>query len=186
MARLEHSVLARSASGLRHIRWAREVLGTLSGFSPFEAHLSEPQRAALAAEIERLTRTIGTLSAAVKAYRDYLERARTLSRGKLRVAEYMVSGSAGIASPPGPREAETARAQAEAELASVIEPERRHLRKALERAIHTTRTDLRAMDERLAGAFSPRFVDVLYPPLTADGTRVLDDEDPDDDATGGP
>ena len=181
---MKHPVLARSASGLRHLRWAREVHGTLSGFLPFEAHLSEAQRAVLSAEIERLTRTIGALSAAVKAYRDFLERKRTLSRGKLRAAEYMVSGSAGIASPPGPRAAQTARIQAEAELASVIEPERRRLRNALEHAIHTTRTDLLAMDGRLAGAFSASFVEALYPLLTAEGTRVLDDQDPDDDAAG--
>jgi hypothetical protein len=177
-------LLARSASGLRHLRWAREVLGTLSGFLAFEAHMSHSQRAVLAAEIARLTATIAALSAAVKPYRDFLERTRTLSRGRLRAAEYILSNPAALPPPPGPIEAATARAEAEAALACIIEPERRRLRAALASAIDAAREDLRAMDERLAAAFSPAFVDTLYPPLTTDATRVLDDQDPDDDAAG--
>lgn len=181
---MEHPVLARSASGLRHLRWAREVLGTLKGFSTFEPHMSPAQRAALAAEITRLAETIGALSAAVKPYRDFLERTRTLSRGRLRASEYILFNLHDFASPPAPPEAEAARAEALAELASLIEPERCRLHAVLTRAVETTRDDLQAMDERLAEPFSPGFVDALYPPLTADGTRVLDDGDPDDDAAG--
>lgn len=40
------------------------------------------------------------------------------------------------------------------------------------------------MDKRLAVAFSPEVVAAMYPALTADGSRVLDDGNPDDDAAG--
>lgn len=181
---MEHPVLARSASGLRHLRWAREVLGSLSGLLAFETHMSAPQRAALAAEIARVTALVAALSAAVKPYRDFLERTRTLSRGRARASEYMVSGGEGLASPPGPAEAETARAEAQAELITIIEPERRRLHAGLERAIDGTREGLFQMDQRLARVFSARLVDALYPQLTADASRVQDDGDPDDDAAG--
>lgn len=181
---MEHPVLARSASGLRHLRWAREVLGTLRGFLVFEAHLSGAQQGALAAEIEHVTALVTALSAAVKPYRDFLERTRTLARGRLRASEYMLYGGEDLASAPGPMEADTAHAEAKAELASLIEPERRRLHVELERVIDATREGLRAMDERLARSFSAAFVAALYPALTADTTRVLDDGDPNDDAAG--
>lgn len=181
---MEHPVLARSSSGLRHLRWAREVLGTLVGFRSFEAHLSDLQRAALLAEVAHVTAVVGSLSAAVKPYRDYLERTRTLARGKVRAAEHVARGEPSFASPPPAAEAEAARAEAHVALSSVIEPERRRLHVALQHAVDEARAGLSAMDERLARFFSPAFVDALYPPLTADRTRVLDDADPDDDSAG--
>src|SRR5262249_46619787 len=104
--------LDRSASGLRHLRWAREVLGTLHAFASLEPHLSAAQQAALGAEIERVTALVTALSGAVKPYRDFLERTRTRSRGALRAAEHLVAGGSGLASPPDASSAARLRAAA--------------------------------------------------------------------------
>ena len=162
--------LDRSASGLRHLRWAREIFGTLTALAAHDARFSDTQRAALRAEIEHVAALVAHLSAAVKPYRDFLERTRTLARGELRAAE--------ILDDPGAREA------AARELATVIEPARRALHAALARAIDDARDGLRAMDERLLATFPPEIAAGIYPPLTPDGTRVLDDGDPDDDSAG--
>ncbi|MEZ4308602.1 MAG: hypothetical protein R3F14_11210 [Polyangiaceae bacterium] len=182
--------LSREASGLRHLRWAREVLGTLTAYLALEEHLSAEQRAAIEEEVDRTAALVSALSAAVKPYRDFLERTRTLARGKLRAAEYLVasggspgSGGSGLASPPGPNEAAVLRAEAEAEMAAV-EDERRRLHASLERAIDATREGLLSMNRRLERMLSPAFVVGLYPGLTGDGSRVKDDGDPDDDAAG--
>jgi hypothetical protein len=178
-----HRVLARGASGLRHLRWAREVLGTLLALSAHTVHLSSLQKAAIQAEVAHVTSLVTALSSAVKGYRDFLERKRTKSRGKLRAAELIASAARGLASLDG---ASGARAleSARSEMNGVTEPERRALHTALGRAIDDTRAGLAAMDERLAVAFSPEVVAAMYPGLTADGSRVLDDGDPDDDAAG--
>lgn len=162
--------LSRSASGLRHLRWAREVLGTLTALAAHEAHFTEAQLAALRAEVGQVTALVSALSAAVKPYRDFLERARTLTRGKLRAAE--------IIADPAAREA------AERESVTLTEPARSTLHAALSAAIDATREGLSAMDERLLSVFPPGTVVKLYPKLTADATRVMDIGDPDDDAAG--
>lgn len=179
--------LDRSASGLRHLRWAREVLGTLTALAALAAHdahdasnagtprtapFSDPQRAALRAEIEHVAALVSHLSAAVKPYRDFLERTRTLARGELRAAEIIGDSSAHEA--------------AAHEMATVIEPARRALHVALAAAIDKARDGLHSMDERLLATFPAEIVAAFYPPLTPDRTRVLDDGDPDDDATAGP
>ncbi len=178
-----HRVLARGASGLRHLRWAREVLGTLLALSGHTTHLSGLQKAALQAEVAHITSLVTALSSAVKGYRDFMERKRTRSRGKIRAAELLASNARGLSSLDGiagTRALEAARA----EMNGVTEPERRALHTALGRAIDDTRAGLAAMDERLAVAFSPEVVAAMYPGLTVDGSRVLDDHDPDDDAAG--
>lgn len=176
-------ILVRNASGLRHLRWAREVLGTLEGLAAHPEHLSGLQRAAILAEVAHVKSLVLTLSSAVKTYRDFLERTRTHSRGKLRAAELFASGAPGLAigDPSiGARLVDAARS----ELSGITEPERRRLHTALARAIDETRAGLVAMEERLGGCFSPEVVSAMYPPLTADATRVHDDGDPDDDAAG--
>lgn len=162
--------LSRSASGLRHLRWAREILGTLTALAAHEAHFTEAQLAALRAEVGHVTALVSALSAAVKPYRDYLERARTLTRGKLRAAD--------IVADPAAREA------AEEEMLERTEPMREALHAALSARIDATREGLSAMDERLLSVFPPETVVSLYPTLTTDAARVLDIGDPDDDAAG--
>lgn len=178
-----HRVLARGASGLRHLRWAREVLGTLLALSAQSAYLSGLQKAAIQAEVAHVTSLVTALSSAVKAYRDFMERTRTRSRGKIRAAELLASNARGLA-PLDSMASARALEAARAEMNGVTEPERRALHTALGRAIDDMRAGLAAMDDRLAVAFSPEVVAAMYPGLTADGSRVLDDQDPDDDAAG--
>jgi len=180
----EHPILARGASGLRHLRWAREVLGTLHGFAEHEGYLSEVQRGVLRGEVERVTGLVGGLSAAVKPYRDFLERTRTRARGRLRVAEFLVAGAPELGSPPDGVAAGAIHDAVVGEIAAVIEPEREALRWALRLAIEDIRAGLRAMDEQLGAVFSLELVNAIYPELAPDGMRVLDDGDPDDDSAG--
>lgn len=168
-AAIERPTLARSASGLRHLRWAREVLGTLTALADHEAHLTEAQLAAVRAEVAHVTGLVAALSAAVKPYRDFLERTRTLARGKVRAAE--------IVADPEAREA------ARREMEIRTEPARQALHAALAAAIDATRDGLCAMDERLLAVFPDRVVVSLYPALASGADRVLDEGDPDDDAT---
>jgi hypothetical protein len=178
--------LARSASGLRHLRWSREVLGSLLALAALGergARFSEEQRDVARAEVTRVTGLVTALSTAVKPYRDFLERTRTRTRGDLRVAELL----AGAASLPFELEegaAEAALQTARTTLASVIEPQRRALHAELARAVDELREGLAAMHERVAAAFSPEIAAALFPPLTDDASRVRDGGDPDDDAAG--
>lgn len=183
MRPVPHRVLTRSASGLRHLRWAREVLGALLALSGHASHFTSLQKTAIQTEVAHVTSLLTTLSAAVKTYRDFLERIRTRSRGKVRAAEMLVAGVRGL---EGVDHAYAARAleSARHEMNGVTEPERRALHAALGRAIDDLRAGLAAMDDRLAAAFSPEVAAAVYPQLTADGARVLDDGDPDDDAAG--
>ncbi len=77
--------LGRGASGLRHLRWAREIYATLAAHAE-GSEMSEPQRMALAKELTRLDARIQGLSGAVKGYRDFLERERVRYRGAIRAA----------------------------------------------------------------------------------------------------
>lgn len=164
-------VIARGASGLRHLRWAREVLGTLRGLEALsEGRFGEGQREVLRAEIERVAGLVDGLSAAVKPYRDFMERARTRARGGVRAA-VMVGGAEEVAAARG-------------ELLAV-EAKRATLRRELSAAIDGARAGLAEMEGRLRGAFPAEVVEGVYPPLSPDGARVLDDGDPDDDSAGG-
>jgi hypothetical protein len=78
--------LSRSASGLRHLRWAREIYATLAAHAADTQSFGDKQRAALGKELGRLDGRIQALSAAVKGYRDFLERERVRYRGAIRAA----------------------------------------------------------------------------------------------------
>jgi len=172
--------LSPSASGLRHLRWAREILATLEAHYEHDGRLRQEERDTVLSETVELRAEITRLSAAVKAYRDFLERERTRFRGMVRVARYLVETS--------PR-AERAEAEAIQEgfdeaFAAMEARERRPRKEALRAAIAALREALGEMDGRLAKALSGAFVESLYPALAEGRTRVLDGPDEDDDATG--
>jgi hypothetical protein len=79
--------LARGASGLRHLRWAREIYATLAAHVD-KTDLGAARRGALEKELARLDARIQALSGAVKAYRDFLERERVRHRGAIRAAMF--------------------------------------------------------------------------------------------------
>ncbi|WP_437735976.1 hypothetical protein [Sorangium sp. So ce1335] len=184
--------LSRGASGLRHLRWAREVLATLEAHVDNNPSLADADREALRGEARALAAGVQALSGAVKPYRDFLERTRVRYRGRVRVAEHLVRESdvddvddvddAGGA-------AGTARARLEealTELAEMEETQRRPLKAALSAEIDRLREAMARMDARLEERLSAAFVESLYPPLTDGASRVADDGDPDDDAAASP
>lgn len=81
--------LTRSASGLRHLRWLREILATMEAHLEVNDALTEAQNEALAREIRPLRARIDALAAAVKPYRDFLEGEHVRLRGKQRVARFL-------------------------------------------------------------------------------------------------
>lgn len=175
--------LSRGASGLRHLRWAREVLATLEAHVEHNPALSGADREALQGEASALTAAVQALSGAVKPYRDFLERTRVRYRGRVRVAEHLVRESdAGEAGGAARARLEEARA----ELAGMEHAQRQPLKAALSAEIDRLREAMARMDAHLAGRLSGKFVESLYPPLTDGATRVADDGDPDDDATSSP
>ncbi len=173
--------LVESASGLRHLRWAREVLGTLEMHHEHDARLTAGDRDAVLAEVVDLRAVITGLSAAVKAYRDFLERERTRWRGLTRVGRFLSQTARGAEQEA---EAGTIAAGFMEAFAAVESRERAPRKRALREAIRETRAALLAMDERLGARLPAAFVDSLYPALAAGGTVVADDGDEDDDATG--
>ncbi|WP_437726565.1 hypothetical protein [Sorangium sp. So ce861] len=176
-------LLARGASGLRHLRWAREVLATLEAHVEHNPALAGADREALRGEALALGAAVQALSGAVKPYRDFLERTRVRYRGRVRVAEHLVRGSGA----GGADEAARARLEeALAELAAMEETQRRPLKEALSEEIDRLREAMARMDARLAERLSAELVENLYPPLTDGASRVADDGDPDDDAAASP
>src|SRR5262245_34771132 len=81
--------LRRSSSGLRHLRWAREVRPALEAHAAENGSLSERERDLLGAAIAELGRLVAALSVAVKPYRDFLERERVKGRGRRRLGAYL-------------------------------------------------------------------------------------------------
>lgn len=81
--------LSPSASGLRHLRWSREILGSLEAHYEHNPRLSTADRDLVLEEAVKLRALIVALSAAVKPYRDFLERRRTQFRGMLRVGVHL-------------------------------------------------------------------------------------------------
>jgi hypothetical protein len=81
--------LERSASGLRHLRWGREILATLEAHHEHNPGLSLAERDLVLDEVVKLRALVNALSAAVKPYRDFLERRRTSFRGMLRVGRFL-------------------------------------------------------------------------------------------------
>ncbi|UQA56241.1 hypothetical protein [Polyangium aurulentum] len=81
--------LSRSASGARHVRWAREILGTLRAHHQVNELLSTDQKNALSAEIGKLEPRIQALVGSVGPYRDFVEHAHVDVRARQRVANYL-------------------------------------------------------------------------------------------------
>ena len=139
---------------------------------------------AMATEVERIAACVGDLSVAVKNYRDFLERVRTLTRGRLRMARYAMvehDFQEGAHDPKSLEKAISLLARFEAEAANEIEPQRRLLKGALEREIMHLRSELDVTDERLVKGLSARFATSIYPELAADRTCVTDEVGDDDD-----
>ncbi|AUX21130.1 hypothetical protein SOCEGT47_016080 [Sorangium cellulosum] len=172
--------LSRGASGLRHLRWAREVLATLEAHVAHNPALGDADREALRGEARALAASVQALSGAVKPYRDFLERTRVHYRGRVRVAEHLLRES-------GADEAARARLdEARSALAGMEAAQRRPLKASLSEEIDRLREAMARMDARIAERLSAAFVEGLYPPLTDGASRVADDGDPDDDATASP
>lgn len=81
--------LSRRASGVRHLRWGREVLATAKAHLEVNDRLSEGQRAALLSETEGLGQRVGALEAAVGPYRVFVDGAHVQIRASKRVANYL-------------------------------------------------------------------------------------------------
>lgn len=171
--------LSRGASGLRHLRWAREIVATLDAHVHQNYLLTPAEIEAITNEATLLRQLLQGMHEAVKPYRDFLETAHVAQRGKARVGAYL-HRSATV------KELEKAAAlvhQFSRERAKVEQPRRRILKAALERAIGGLREGLAEMEARLLLQFPPDFVDSLYPELTQDKTMVIDEDDDDDDAS---
>lgn len=174
--------IARSASGLRHLRWSREIYATLAAHVEHSDMQSE-HRSAIKKELVRLDKQIQNLSSAVKAYRDFLERERVKYRGALRAAHFTdecvrVSASDRV----GAQMAQLLTAETTFQREAL--PKQRILKSNLELAIAEMRAHLEEMDVRIAGVTSEKFLSSLYPPLITNRMRVADDPDDDDDASG--
>jgi hypothetical protein len=81
--------LSRSASGARHLRWAREILATQKAQLDVNKRLTADQKTALDAEIKRIEPRILALSAAVAPYREFVDNAHVAVRAKQRVANFL-------------------------------------------------------------------------------------------------
>lgn len=170
--------LAEEASGLRHLRWAREVLATIESHFEHNPRLSQAEREALLEENVKLRALIVALSTAVKAYRDFLERERVRFRGMQRVARFL-----GATAKDADERAEAAAIQEGVDEATkgMELRERAPRRKAVREGVESLRRGLAAMDARLARATSVELVESLYPELARGGAIVADDGDGDDD-----
>jgi hypothetical protein len=171
--------LLESSSGLRHLRWAREVLATLEMHHEHDGRITDAERDAVLTEIIELRAVINALSAAVKTYRDFLERERTRFRGLIRVGRFLEQTARGA---DEAAEAGAILGGFEEVFAALETRERAPRKRALREAILETRAALTAMDQRLGAKLPAVFVDSLYPALAAGGSVVADDGDEDDDA----
>lgn len=174
--------LARGSSGLRHLRWAREIYATLAAHVEHSDVLQE-HRTALKKELVRLDKQIQNLSAAVKPYRDFLERERVKYRGAIRAAQLVDDTIRSSAADPLQAQ-RTQILDAEAMFQKEALPKQRSLKSNLEMAVAEMRAHLEEMDIRVAALTSETFLASLYPPLTANRSRVADVPDDDDDASG--
>jgi hypothetical protein len=172
--------LAESASGLRHLRWAREILATLEVHYEHDGRLATAERDLVLAESMELRALVNALSAAVKPYRDFLERERTRFRAMLRLGLYLEETASG---PDERADAEALRAGFDEAFAAMEAREKAPRKEALRAAIGDLRDGLAAMDARLGARLPPAFVESLYPALANGGTHVADVPDDDDDAT---
>ncbi|HZO17128.1 MAG TPA: hypothetical protein VFB62_27815 [Polyangiaceae bacterium] len=159
--------LDENASGLRHLRWAREIHAAL------HAHLelgrgSPEERGVWAEEAERLGTAIAAAREPVKIYRDFLERVRVKSRGALRAAELGT-------------EDDRVRAQSAHE-ALELGP-RAKLKREVREAVKSLRREVDSVLSRIEKCSGTVLVHNVLPPLTPDRQRVVDVQDDDDDAT---
>jgi len=147
--------IARNASGLRHLRWSREIYATLAAHVE-HSDLASEHRTALKKELVRLDKQIQNLSSAVKAYRDFLERERVKYRGALRAA-HLIDDIVHVSS-AGDRIGAQREQLLEAETTFRREalPKQRGLKSNLEMAIAEMRAHLEEMDILVAGAFSEK------------------------------
>jgi hypothetical protein len=189
--------LAKEASGLRHLRWAREILASVEAHIEHNPRIEAADREALREEA-RLARGLVTgLSTAVKAYRDFLERTRVGFRARQRVGSFLVeearkrlaeeregAESGCLASD---HEGAAALLQFHKDAFARMEEEQRHpLKASVRSAITTLREGLDQMSARLGARMGEAFVESLYPRLAARGTMVADEDDEDDDASAPP
>ncbi len=174
--------LARGSSGLRHLRWAREVYATLAAHVE-QSDLLNEHKTALKKELVRLDKQIQNLSAAVKSYRDFLERERVKYRGAIRAA-HLVDDVVRVSAVDRVTAQYMQVVNAEKAFQSEALPKQRALKSNLEMAVAEMRAHLEEMDVRVAGLTSEKFVSSLYPPLIMDRSRVADEPDDDDDASG--
>jgi uncharacterized protein YhaN len=174
--------LARGASGLRHLRWAREIYATLAAHVE-HSDLVQEHKTALKKELVRLDKQLQNLSAAVKPYRDFLERERVKFRGAIRAAQLTDDTVRASSADPGNAQ-RTQVLEAEAMFQREALPKQRSLKANLEMAVAEMRAHLEEMDIRVAALTSEKFLTNLYPPLVTDRSRVADVPDDDDDASG--
>ena len=159
--------LDENASGLRHLRWAREIHAAL------QAHVelgrgSPEERLVWAEEAERLGSSVAAAREPVKIYRDFLERVRVKSRGALRAAELGT---------------EDDRARAQIAHESLELGPRAKLKRDVREAVRSLRREVDSVLSRIEKCSGMELVHNLLPPLTRDRQRVVDVEDEDDDAT---
>lgn len=145
--------------------------------------LAHEHRTALKKELVRLDKQIQNLSSAVKAYRDFLERERVKFRGALRAAQ-LVDDAVRTSAVDRVNAQYQQILAAEKAFQQEALPKQRSLKANLEMAIADIRAHLNEMDSRIASVTSEKFVTSLYPPLVTDRSRVADDADDDDDASG--
>lgn len=173
-------MLSEAASGLRHLRWAREILASLEAHARGEGLLDAGAREALGEEAARLRGLVQELSGAVKPYRDFLERTRVHFRASRRAARYAVLTG---------HEPEAARiGEIDKAFANMEREQRLPLKAALRAVIAELRVWLLSMNERIRARIpdAESLLDSIYPPLARGCERVADVEDDDDDATAPP
>lgn len=242
--------LVRAASGMRHLRWGREVFATVDAHIAHNDRLTGEQRALLTTEGANGAALLANLDAAVGGYRGWLLTGYLEIRAALRVANFLADEEQrttdGALRPhrsalaqvlPGglsrvfsnlplsrvlraghERTARLAR-DAATRIATVsgtgglpvltdlaarldgvaerierllerqdeeIEPQRRPLKLAVERAVLELREGLERTDARLRAQFSPAFIESLYPELSRGSRAVAAEDDVDDDDTENP
>ena len=148
------------ASGLRHLRWAREALGSLEGHR-LEVGPPVQLREQLDKACDSLAPAIDALSDTVKAYRDFLERVRTRVRGRVRAGRVWGVDHTGL-------------------LAACDSERREPLRRAVRAQVSVLRSTLEGVLASLNEW--PAVQQSLLPPL-AGSHHVADIPDDDDDAT---
>jgi hypothetical protein len=156
------------ASGLRHLRWAREIAAGLHALARPEFGLATPHRADAERLAHELDGAIARCSEAVKAYRDFLERTRVHARAVERLLPH-AEASARARLAPFLADTEAERLRRRERLTEQKERLREAVGSALEKA--------RAHPE--LGPFAPH----VAPPIAADASSVVDHADADDDAS---